>query len=69
METEVKGPAAQAGADRTENIKTVRKVFDRSQRNPDPLAFQVAFLIERYGLSPCVARLVIQLANIGGRAS
>lgn len=69
MKTELKGPAALARADRTENIKTIPEVFDGSQGNPDPLAFQVAFLARRYGLSPCIARLVCELANVGRRAA
>jgi hypothetical protein len=59
-------PAALAGAHRAVNIKAVRAV-DGANPIADPLTFQVAVIAHRYRLSPCMARVVCHLAQIGGR--
>ena len=60
-------PVALAGAHRAEDIKALACAFDGSNPKPEALSFQAAYLAARYRLSPCIARLVCQLAEIGGR--
>lgn len=67
MMPEKRGPAARTGANRAGNIKTDGADFDRSESIADPLAFQSAFIANRYRLSLTFARIVCQLACIGGR--
>lgn len=69
MTTEKRSPAALAGAHRAETAKVRTNGFDGRELTPDPLSFQVAYVSNRYRLSPCVARLVCHLAQIGGRLS
>lgn len=69
MMNETKCPATLAGVNRAGNIKTVSAGFDARELTGDTLAFQVAFIVRRYRLSPCMARLVCHLAHIGGRHS
>jgi hypothetical protein len=60
--------AARGGAaDRAVDVKTIAAVSDNSKANADGLSFQAAYVAQRYRLSPCMARLVCQLAQIGGR--
>lgn len=67
MQLEKQNPAALAGAHRADKVKTLAAVSDRSEPSAECLSFQAAYVAARYRLSPCMARLVCQLANIGGR--
>lgn len=67
MEHEKESPEALAGAVRGDAVKTIAAVSDNSKPNSDGLSFQAAYVAKRYRLSPCMARLVCQLAHIGGR--
>jgi hypothetical protein len=67
MRHEKRRPAALAGAHRAENVKALEGTFDGPETSADPLAFQAAVIGLRYRLSPCLARLVCHLAQIGGR--
>lgn len=67
MTNNMKNPVKRGGAHRVDHIKTVCAEFDRPELIIDPLAFQAVFVANRYGLSPCMARLVCHLAQIGGR--
>lgn len=69
MLSETKSPVTLAGVNRAGNIKTVCAGFDGAELTGGALAFQVAFIVRRYRLSPCMARLVCHLAHIGGRHS
>lgn len=66
MTPEKRSPAARASTNRVPNIKALGGV-DAQNPIADPLAFQSAFIANRYRLSPCMARLVCHLAEIGGR--
>ncbi|MDX0513331.1 hypothetical protein GOD47_01420 [Sinorhizobium medicae] len=44
-----------------------RRVYDRRETNAECLSFQAAYVAARYRLAPCMARLLCQLSNIGGR--
>ena len=67
MEHEKKAPEALAGAVRGDVAKTIAAVSDNAKSTADGLSFQAAYVAKRYRLSPCMARLVCQLAHIGGR--
>lgn len=67
MQHEKQNSVALAGAHRVENVKTLAAVSDRPETNAECLSFQAAYMAARYRLSPCMARLICQLANIGGR--
>jgi hypothetical protein len=67
MEHKKEAPEALAGAARGDVVKTIAAVSDNSKGNADCLSFQAAYVSERYRLSPCMARLICQLAQIGGR--
>ncbi|MCC0035342.1 MAG: hypothetical protein H6887_08795 [Hoeflea sp.] len=67
MQPKKETPEALAGAVRGDIAKTIAAVSDNSEANADGLSFQAAYVAQRYGLSPCMARLVCQLAQIGGR--
>jgi hypothetical protein len=60
-------PEALAGAVRGDVVKTIAAVSDNAKATADGLSFQAAYVAKRYRLSPCMARLVCQLAQIGGR--
>ena len=67
MHRKKQNPVALAGAHRVEDIKALACAFDGSESKPDELSFQAAYLVARYRLSPCMARLICQLADIGER--
>lgn len=69
MEHEKKIPAAAlaSATDREVDVKTIAAVSDNSNTKADCLSFQAAYVSQRYRLSPCMARLICQLAQIGGR--
>ena len=69
MTPKEKNPAAAlAGAtDREINVKTIAAVSDDFEISAENMSFQSAFVAQRYRLSPCIARLVCRLAQIGGR--
>jgi hypothetical protein len=67
MKHEKETPEALAGAARGDVVKTIAAVSDNSKGNADCLSFQADYVAKRYRLSPCMARLVCQLAQIGGR--
>lgn len=60
-------PVALAGAHRAGYIKTIAADFDGPEGSAEPFDWQAACVAYRYRLSPCMARLVCQLAQIGGR--
>lgn len=67
MERKKETPEALAGAVRGDVVKTIAAVSDNAKASADGLSFQAAYVAKRYRLSPCMARLVCQLAQIGGR--
>jgi hypothetical protein len=67
MMHEKRSPAALAGAHRAGDIKALAGAFDEPEASLEPLAVQAAIIAERYRLSPCMARLICHLAQIGGR--
>jgi hypothetical protein len=67
MKHEKETPEALAGAVRGDVVKTIAAVSDNAKATADGLSFQAAYVAKRYRLSPCMARLVCQLAQIGGR--
>lgn len=68
MEHKKEAPeSALAGAARGDIVKTIGAVSDNAKANVDGLSFQAAYVAKQYRLSPCMARLVCQLAQIGGR--
>lgn len=67
MQLENKNPAARAGASRANNPITSSRERNSANTSAEDLTFQAAYVSQRYRLSPCMARLICQLANIGGR--
>jgi hypothetical protein len=67
MTYEKRSPAALAGAHRARNVKALPSTFDRPESTDEPLALQAAIIAAKYGLTPCIARLICHLAEIGGR--
>lgn len=67
MKLENTNPAARAGASRVINSNTFNGNRNGANTSADDLTFQAAYVAQRYHLSPCMARLICQLANIGGR--
>lgn len=67
MQLESKNPAALAGASRAQNPVTPARERNSVNTSAEDLTFQAAYVSQRYRLSPCMARLICQLANIGGR--
>lgn len=66
MQHEKQNPVALAGGHRAD-VKCFAAISDRSEPNAECLFFQAAYVAARYRLSPCMARLICELANIGGR--
>lgn len=69
MTLEKQSPAARAGAHRAECAKCRTNGSDKPEPIPNPCCFQVAYVSGRYRLSPCLARVVCHLAQIGERLS
>lgn len=67
MTTDKRSPAALAGAHRADNVKAKCSAINDRQTTADPLDIQAAIIAQRYGLSPCMARLICHTAQIGGR--
>lgn len=67
MGHEKRSPAALAGAHRAGVIKSIAAGFDGTEPSAEPFDWQAACVAYRYRLSPCMARLVCHLAQIGGR--
>lgn len=63
MQNDKQNPAALAGANRVKETKVSSQDFSTSPE----ANFQAAFIAARYRLSPCFARLICELAQLGGR--
>ncbi len=67
MQLENENPAALAGASRVEDTTSLHGTGLITYSIADAMSFQATYVSTRYRLSPCMARLVCQLAEIGGR--
>jgi len=67
MQHEKRNPAALAGADRAGMVINGFSASDPSSHISPAFSVQ-AFIARKYHLQPVVARLVCDLAGIGGRA-
>lgn len=67
MRLESKNPEALASAVRADNSNTFAGNRNSNNSSADDTGFQVAYVASRYRLSPCMARLICHLAEIGGR--
>lgn len=67
MAHKTENPAALAGACRVESPELSKATGNKVDNSPDCLSYQASYVSARYCLSPCIARLICQLAEIGGR--
>ena len=63
MENEMENPAALAGANRVSETNVSTQGVSTS---PEP-NFQAVYVAKRFRISPCLARVICELAHIGGR--
>jgi hypothetical protein len=49
------------------NIEWLGSATERQEIRPAPLTWQAAYVATRYNVSPSIARLIVELAEIGGR--